>query len=70
MAEPGSQTDEQRGEQYSGRIAQDAEVVGQRPEAPRYEVEDDMTARRFAARSSPGLDGGKDILITVNTVKY
>ena len=43
-----------------GRIAQDAEVVGQRPEAPRYKVEDDMTARRFAARSSPGLDGGKE----------
>ena len=43
-----------------GRIAQDAEVVGQRPETPRYKVEDDMTARRFAARSSPGLDGGKE----------
>ena len=44
----------------SGRIAQDAEVVGQRPEAPRYEVEDDMTARRFAERFSLGSDGCKE----------
>ena len=43
-----------------GRIAQDAEVVGQRPEAPRYKVEDDMTARRFAERSSLGSDGCKE----------
>ena len=62
LAEPGSQTDERRGDPVSsiGRIAQDAEVVGQRPEAPRYEVEDDMTARRFAERSSLGSDGCKE----------
>ena len=31
----------------SGRIAQDAEVVGQRPEAPRYKVEDNKSARSY-----------------------
>ena len=41
-----------------GRIAQDAEGVGQRP-AARYTVDGNMTARRFAARSSPSSDGGK-----------
>ena len=40
------------------RIAQDAEGVGQRPDA-RYVVDGGMTARRFAARSSPSSDGGK-----------
>ena len=41
-----------------GRIAQDAEGVGQRPDA-RYVVDGGMTARRFATRSSPSSDGGK-----------
>ena len=42
----------------TGRIAQDAEGVGQRPDA-QYVVDGGMTARRFAARSSPSSDGGK-----------
>ena len=41
-----------------GRIAQDAEGVGQRPDA-RYVVDGGMTARWFATRSSPSSDGGK-----------
>ena len=60
LAEPRSQADERRRGAVSsiGRIAQDAEGVGQRPDAW-YVVDGGMTARRFAARSSPSSDGGK-----------